>query len=69
VDEFVTWDKFAIWANCGVDELWCGRIAVWANFNSPLRHTQTPSYHAHNVFFCVFTWFICIFANVLITHV
>ena len=27
---------------------------VGANFNSPLRHTQTPSYHARDVFLCIY---------------
>jgi len=36
-------------------KLRCGQIAVWANFNSPLRRMQTPSYHARDAFLCVYT--------------
>nr|DAN63806.1 MAG TPA: hypothetical protein [Caudoviricetes sp.] len=43
-------------------ELQYGRIVIWANCNSPLRHTQTNPYHARDAF-CVFT---CIFTRIYI---
>ena len=46
------WNGGEFW-NMG--EFWNGgEFGMWANFNSPLRHTQTPSYQAHDVFFCIY---------------
>ena len=35
---------------------------MWANCNSPLQHTQTNPYHAHDVFLCIYMYiyiYIC----------
>ena len=45
--EFEMWMNFATWMNFAIWD----KFAIWANCNSPLRHMQTPSYHAHDVFF------------------
>ena len=48
------------WANCNGGNLQYGRIAIWANCNSPLRRTQTYSHHARDAFLCIYIVFMYI---------
>ena len=49
--------RFAIWANCNMGEL--HHILRCASSRTlPLQRTQTPSYQAHDVFFCIYMY-IC----------